>query len=99
MDKYCVFTGVELSDESAPLVKKMCINCKSAIKNEDGTYSCVNDEVMGKGLAKVLAAVPEGFEIDTIKLKPMALKNPLKKCGEHEADYAMLTEALSEYFK
>jgi hypothetical protein len=39
--------------------------------------------------------VPEGFEIDTLTLKPMALKNPLKKCGVYEADINALVEMLN----
>jgi hypothetical protein len=90
MTKYCKFTGVELTDENPIALKKMCLNCKSIIDNLDGTYSCVNESVMQKGREKILAAVPEGFEIDTLTLKPMSLKNPTKKCGAYDVDMDML---------
>ena len=50
---------------------------------------------MEKGREKILAAVPEGFEVDTLVLKPMVLKNPLKKCGAYEADIDSLVEDLN----
>jgi hypothetical protein len=90
MTKYCKFTGVELTDENPIAIKKMCLNCKSIIDNLDGTYSCIKESVMQKGREKILAAVPDGFEIDTLTLKPMSLKNPTKKCGAYDVDMAML---------
>ena len=90
MVKYCKFTGVELTGENPIAIKKMCLNCKSIIDNLDGTYSCGNESVMQKGREKILAAVPEGFEIDTLTLKPMSLKNPTKKCGAYDVDMDML---------
>ena len=90
MEKYCIFTGNELPEGSNTLIKKMCLNCKSFIKNEDGTFACINESVMEKGREKILAAVPEGFEIDTLTLKPMALKNPTKKCGSYDANMNVL---------
>mgnify|MGYP003300821219 FL=1 len=95
MGKFCRFTGAELPEGSNSLIKKMCLNCKSLIKNEDGNFACVNEAVMEKGREKILAAVPEGFEIDTLVLKPMVLKNPLKKCGAYETDINSLVEELN----
>ena len=99
MAKYCIFTGVELTDESAPLFKKMCLNCKSVILNGDGSYACINESVMEKGREKILAAVPEGFEIDTLTLKPMALKNPTRKCGAYEVNLEELHKELESAFE
>ena len=95
MGKFCRFTGAELPEGSNSLIKKMCLNCKSLIENEDGHYACVNEAVMEKGREKILAAVPEGFEVDTLVLKPMVLKNPLKKCGVYEANIQSLVDELS----
>ena len=95
MGKFCRFTGAELPEGSNSLIKKMCLNCKSLIENEDGNFVCVNETVMEKGREKILAAVPEGFEIDTLVLKPMVLKNPLKKCGAYETDINSLVEELN----
>lgn len=94
MGKFCIFTGAEIV-EGAPTIKKMCLNCESLVVNEDGTYACVNETVMEKGREKILAAVPEGYEIDTLTLKPMALKNPLKKCGVHKTNFTALYEELN----
>jgi hypothetical protein len=55
----------------------------------------MNETVMEKGREKILAAVPEGFEIDTLTLKPMALKNPTKKCGVYAVNIPALTEELN----
>lgn len=95
MGKFCRFTGAELPEGSNSLIKKMCLNCKALIENEDGNFACVNETVMEKGREKILAAVPEGFEVDTLVLKPMVLKNPLKKCGAYETDINSLVEELN----
>lgn len=98
MAKYCNITGVELNNETPSLIKKMCLNCKSFIENVDGSYICTNETVMAKGREKILAAVPEGFEIDVLTLKPMALKNPTKKCGAYEANIDMLVDEIKQLF-
>jgi hypothetical protein len=54
---------------------------------------------MERGREKILAAVPEGFEIDTLTLKPMALKNPTKRCGAYEADFERLRGELEALFE
>lgn len=95
MGKFCRFTGAELPEGSNSLIKKMCLNCKSLIEKEDGSFACVNETVMEKGREKILAAVPEGYEVDTLVLKPMVLKNPLKKCGAYETDINSLVEELN----
>lgn len=97
MGKFCKFTGVELT-EGVETIKKMCLNCVSLVENEDGTFACMNETVMEKGREKILAAVPEGFEIDTLTLKPMALKNPTKKCGVYAVNIPALTEELNTIF-
>lgn len=94
MQKFCKFTGVELTD-GVETIKKMCLNCKSIIENEDGSFSCGNETVMEKGREKILAAVPEGFEIETLTLKPMLLKSPTKKCGVYSVDIDALTTEIA----
>lgn len=81
--KYDIFTGEEITEGSTPVhIKKMCLNCKHLVcENED--YRCNNEAVMEKGREKILAALPEGFEIESMVLKPMVLKNPTKKCGNY----------------
>ena len=34
----------------------------------------------------MLSALPEGYEIETLEIKPMLLKNPCKKCGKYLLD-------------
>lgn len=96
MANVCLFTGMELPEGSTTLLKKMCLNCKSLVAGDNGTYACANETVMEQGRAKILAAVPDGFEIDSLVLKPMNLKNPTKKCGNYEADIDMLTHELTK---
>lgn len=99
MANYCVLTGAQLPEGSNTLLQKMCINCTSANQNEDGTYSCTNEEVMEKGRAKIMAAIPEGYEIETLVLKPMLLKAPTKKCNNYVADIEFLTEYITANLK
>lgn len=95
MGNFCKFTGVELT-EGVETIKKMCLNCVSLVENEDGTYACMNEAVMEKGREKVMAAaLAEGYEIADLKLKPMALKNPTKKCGVYAVNIPALSEELN----
>ena len=95
MANYCVLTGTQLPEGTDTLIQKMCINCVSAIQNEDGSYSCKNEDVMEKGRAKIMASIPEGFEVETLVLKPMLLKAPTKKCNNYIADIQFLTEYIT----
>jgi len=100
MSKYCKLTGVDLSQEGATNgFKTMCINCKSCIyKSEEDRYVCENENVMEMGKKKILAAIPEGFEVETLTLKPMALKDPTKKCKNHQFDMNGVAEFIADYF-
>jgi hypothetical protein len=99
MGKLCIFTGCEINGENPSPIKKMCLNCNSLRENEPGSFVCTNESVMERGREKILAAVPEGFEIDTLTLKPMALKNPTKRCGAYEADFERLRGELEDLFE
>lgn len=95
MAKYNVLTGEELVEgkELQSPIKQMCLNCKCmACENEN--YTCSNEKVMESGRKKILAAVPEGFEVETLTLKPMVLKNPTKKCPNYEVDQDVAFNAL-----
>lgn len=99
MGKYCKFTGADTTAEGYECpIKKMCLNCECVIFEEDSegnrTYYCTNESVMEAGKKKILAAVPEGYEIETLTLKPMLLKNPTKKCANHTTDYGVLENEL-----
>jgi hypothetical protein len=83
MDNYFKLTGINLQEGEPCPIKKMCYNCISFVNNEDGTGSCTNETVNAKGKEKIIASLPEGFEIEELKLKPMKLKDPSKKCGQY----------------
>lgn len=100
MKKYCILTGVDLSGDGATNgFKSMCLNCKSChYSDEKDLYSCDNENVMEIGKKKILASVPDGFEIDTLTLKPMVLKDPTKKCKNHDFDMTSVIKFIGDYF-
>lgn len=95
-----MLTGVDLSSDGATNgFKSMCVNCKSChVDNDKDQYVCDNEKVMEVGKQKILASVPEGFEVDTLTLKPMVLKDPTKKCKNHQFDLDAVVEYISDYF-
>ena len=102
MEKFCILTGIEipeggLNPQDYPL-KKMCLNCVDCIVDENGAFKCKNEKVMEKGKEKILAAVPEGFEVDTLTLKPMSLKSPTKKCGNHKTNMESVLTEINKIF-
>jgi len=97
MKEYDLLTGAEIPEDGtyASPIKQMCLNCSFMAKNET-SYTCSNESVIETGRKKILAAVPEGFEIDTLTLKPMTLKNPTKKCANYCLDKeAVMQEVMS----
>lgn len=95
MSKFCMICGTELVDGKCPqahIVKPMCLNCVSVTENGD-EYRCINEVVLGIAREKMLAALPEGYEVGEIEIKPMLLKNPCKKCGK----YSLNKESLAQY--
>lgn len=99
MENICKLTGIELTEGVECPLKKMCLNCASLVEKKDGTFACKNEKVMEKGKEKILASVPEGFEIDSITLKPMNLKNPTKKCGCYSADMESIMAEINKIFE
>lgn len=93
--KYDIFTGDEIKDGEVvvPHIKKMCLNCSNLVcENED--YRCNNEAVMEKGREKILASLPEGFEVESLVLKPMVLKNPTKKCGNYNCNLELIVKTI-----
>lgn len=90
---YCIFTGLE----ETPL-KKMCLNCKSCTQTNGTNFGCTNENVLEKGKAEILKNVPEGFEIENLTLKPMALKNPTKRCPNYKPNIEFLQNMIVEMF-
>ena len=102
MAKLCKLTGIDLenadaSKRSEPFLEKMCLNCTSCIENGD-SYTCGNEKVMEAGRKKIFAAVPDGFEIEALTLKPMLLKNPTKKCGNYAPNLELIHTEVDKYF-
>ena len=97
MTKICMLTGVE---NETP-IKKMCVNCVYAQYNEETeNYVCNNEEIMKIGIEKVKeSAKNAGFDIDTLTLKPMNLKNPLKKCEKYIPNVSDIEEYIKNIFK
>ena len=84
----CTICGAELVDGKCPsvhAVKPMCLNC-IYVTDTGSEYRCVNEEVLEGAKQKMLSALPEGYEIETLEIKPMLLKNPCKKCGKYLLD-------------
>ena len=100
MEKYNILTGFDFSEceEVSPLATKMCINCIDCLRENDG-YFCKNSKVMETGRKKILDAVPEGFEIETLTLKPMALKNPTKKCPNYCVNEELVVNSIMELLR
>ena len=90
--KYNILTGADTTaqDYKSP-IKKMCLNCVSCTF-ADEQYFCNNENVIETGKKKILEAVPEGFEISVLELKPMQLKNPTKKCGNYGLNVEFVKE-------
>lgn len=63
--------------------KKMCINCEFSVKNEDGTYTCNNEDNLKATKEKMIEAakaISSSYEIKDFEIAPLPLKKPLLKC-------------------
>lgn len=97
--KYDIFTGAEIAEGEQPIhITKMCLNCKYVMDSDD-CYRCCNDAVMEKGKEKILSSLPEGFEVETLVLKPMNLKNPTKKCGNYDFNLDAVISVIEKEIK
>jgi hypothetical protein len=98
MKEYCVLTGQEVTEKGIePVFKKMCLNCTTCITAED-KYRCTNEKVMDLNKKKVLESLPEGFEVESITLKPMELKDPTKKCKNYNPNMELIETKVKEFF-
>ena len=99
MSNYCKLCGLDTTsaDFKSP-IKQMCLNCKSFVEEKEGVFACVNNSVLLKGVSKILDKVPEGYEVESIKLKQLVLKDPTKKCGEYDADFDVILSAVKGVF-
>lgn len=98
MKQYCPLTGIDLSADGATNgFKKMCLNCIDC-GLDGGVYSCHNENVLQAGKNKILLSLPEGYEIETLELKPMKLKDPTKKCSNHQFDVDGVMRFITHYY-
>ena len=98
MENKCIFCGADLVDgkcANEPHFKHMCLNCNDC-KEIDGKTVCINEDNQKAAINKIMEAVPSGYEIETLSLKPLALKDATKKCKKWhlvETFTQFLTEA------
>lgn len=82
----CVFCGSPLVDgkcENDHSIKKMCVNCKFAGDNGDGSYTCLNEDNLNTTKSKMLEAiksVSEAYGVKEFEISPLPLKKPTLKC-------------------
>lgn len=98
MKEYCILTGREITDGGIePIFRKMCLNCTTCITEEE-KYRCTNERVMEAGKKKIMESLPEGYEIESITLKPMELKDPTKKCKNYNPNIELVETKVKEFF-
>ena len=79
----CPFCGSEFVDgkcPNGPHFKPMCLNCEFCEPIDGGKYECINEENKNNALEKIKASVPSGYEIESLNIKPVPLKDETKKC-------------------
>ena len=89
----CIICGAELVDGKCPNahgLKPMCLNCVSCFQTVDGEYRCENENVLKIASQKMMEALPEGYEVAELEIKPMLLKNPCKKCSNYVLNNAQV---------
>ena len=92
----CIICGTDFVDGKCPhahVVEPMCLNCKYVNLGEENS-TCFNENVLKKAYDKMMEALPEGFEVENLTIKPMLLKNPCKKCPNHTFDTDRLVAAV-----
>ena len=78
----CPFCGSDLVDgkcPNGPHFKPMCLNCNDC-QDIDTKPVCINEENQQSALEKIKESVPSGYEIETLTIKPLPLKDATKKC-------------------
>lgn len=88
--KYNPITGEELTGNE-PRFKRMCLNCSFY---DMASNVCTNKDNAAAMVEKIKASV-SGYEVKSIELSPLPLKNVTKKCGNW--DFSM--ETIGSYIK
>lgn len=104
MAVYDILTGNDISvDGGGPGYKCMCLNCEfckqtaESMNTTEEQFTCDNPKVLETGRKKIMDAVPDGFEVKALELGPMKLKNPTKKCPNHNFDFEKVNGFLSNF--
>lgn len=98
MNNYCKICGAELVEGKCPNgehLKKMCLNCTYCNENNEQLF-CENEENLTAALNKVKEAIPSGYEFENLSLKPLPLKDPLKKCKKWCMNSILVLDELSK---
>ena len=73
----------------------MCINCVFCKENED-LFFCENEENLTEAINKVKLSLPSGYEFQSLSLKPLPLKEPIKKCKKWSINIDLINSQLSK---
>ena len=99
MSELCKFCGEPLNEEglcpNEHVFKKMCLNCTSCGKNEDGELVCKNEANLKSAFDKIMAAVKDAaqaYSVKNLEIAPLPLKKPTNKCGLWELSADVITE-------
>ena len=99
MEHFCKFCGEPLNEEglcpNGHVFKKMCLNCTSCGKNEDGELVCKNATNLKSAYDKIMAAVKDAaqaYAVKNLEISPLPLKKPTSKCGNWELNDEIVTE-------
>ena len=98
--KICTFCGETLDNDGVcPNInqhfKPMCLNCISCKDNGDN-FICLNEENRIDAENKIKSTVGCGYEITSLTLSPLPLKNPTKNCKRYKINGTILIEQLSK---
>ena len=105
MSEFCKFCGEPLNEDGqcpkGHVFKKMCLNCTSCDKNEEGKLVCKNETNLKSAFDKIMEAVKgaaQSYTVKNLEIAPLPLKTPVNKCGLWELNPEIVTE-ITESFK
>lgn len=95
-NKVDIVTGLLIGEDGKLPIegKKMCLNCSFC---ENG-ITCASEDNMNRARERVLAAVPGGYEISNLELKPLPLKDPTKKCVNWSLNNELINDWITKIF-
>ena len=100
MSEICKICGSEKVEGKCPNaethLKKMCLNCNSCYE-DNGKCQCRNEENLKDATQAFLKSVPSGYEVENLSLKPVALKDPTKKCKRWEINKNIILAELQNF--